>query len=58
VAELSDRLTLPEVDDKALSGLKFSDALPRHLAVATLATRLTDLEHAAAVLAEPARFER
>jgi ATP-dependent helicase Lhr and Lhr-like helicase len=56
-AELRDRLTLPEVDDKALSGLKFSDALPRHLAVATLATRLADLEHAATVLTEPARFE-
>ena len=46
------------IDDKALAGLKFSDALPRHLAVATLATRLADLDHAAAVLAEPSRFER
>ncbi|MGH3256061.1 MAG: hypothetical protein ACRDOU_11840 [Streptosporangiaceae bacterium] len=58
VRELRDRLCLPEVDDKALSGLKFSDALPRHLAVATLATRLADLDHAATVLAEPVRFER
>jgi ATP-dependent Lhr-like helicase len=58
VKELRDRLCLPEVDDKALSGLKFSDALPRHLAVATLATRLADLDHAAAVLAEQVRFER
>jgi len=51
-------LVLPLVDDKALDGLKFSEALPRHLAVATLATRLADLEHAASVLAEPIRFER
>jgi len=41
---------------KALSGLKFSDALPPHLAVATLAARLADLDHAATVLAEPIRF--
>ena len=47
-----------KIDDKALAGLKFSAALPRHLAVATLATRLADLDHAASVLAEPSRFER
>jgi ATP-dependent Lhr-like helicase len=58
VKELREHLCLPEIDDKALAGLKFSDALPRHLAVATLATRLADLDHAAAVLAEPSRFER
>ena len=58
VKELRDQLCLPEIDDKALSGLKFSDALPRPLAVATLATRLADLDHAAAVLAESIRFER
>jgi ATP-dependent Lhr-like helicase len=28
VKELGERLTLPEIDDKALSGLKFSDACP------------------------------
>ncbi len=56
VAELRDRLCRPEIDDRALAGLKFSAALPRHLAVATLATRLADLDHAAAVLAEPCRF--
>ncbi|MGE5291714.1 MAG: helicase-related protein [Micromonosporaceae bacterium] len=38
-SELRDRLCLPEIGDKALAGLKFSAALPRHLAVATLATR-------------------
>jgi len=32
--------------------------LCRHLAVATLATALADLDHAAAVLAEPVSFER
>ncbi len=57
VSELHDRLCLPEIDDRALAGLKFSAALPRHLAVATLATRLADLDHAASVLAEPSRFE-
>ena len=52
-----DRLVLPEVDDKALAGLKFSAALPRDLAVATLANRLADFDHAAEVLAAPVRFE-
>jgi len=56
-AMLEDHLCLPEVDDKALAGLKFSDALPRHLATATLAARLADLKHAASVLTEPVRFE-
>jgi ATP-dependent Lhr-like helicase len=58
VRGLSDRLVLPSVDEKALQGLKFSDALPRHLAEATLATRLADLPNAATVLREPVRFER
>jgi len=46
VDAVRDRLCLPEVDEKALAGLKFSDALPRQLAVATLAARLADLDHA------------
>ena len=58
VGAVRDRLCLPEVDEKALTGLKFSEALPRHLAVATLAMRLADLDHARAVLMESARFER
>jgi ATP-dependent Lhr-like helicase len=58
VDAVQDRLCLPEVDEKALAGLKFSDALPRDLAVATLAARLADLDHARTVLAEPARFDR
>jgi ATP-dependent helicase Lhr and Lhr-like helicase len=58
VDELQDRMCLPEVDEKALAGLKFSEALPRHLAVATLAARLADVENARSVLLEPCRFER
>ena len=38
------------------AGLKFSDALPRPLAVKTLATRLADIEHAKSVLDEPCRW--
>jgi ATP-dependent Lhr-like helicase len=41
-----------------LEGLKFSEALPLNLAVATLATRIADMEHAEAVLGEPVRFAR
>ena len=58
VHAVQDRLCLPEVDEKALAGLKFSEALPRHLAVATLAARLADLNHAGAVLAASVRFEQ
>jgi ATP-dependent helicase Lhr and Lhr-like helicase len=58
VDTVQNRLCLPEVDEKALTGLKFSEALPRPLAVATLAMRLADLDHARAVLMESARFER
>jgi len=39
-----------------LRGLKFSEALPPRLAVATLAARIANLDGAAAVLAEPVRF--
>jgi ATP-dependent Lhr-like helicase len=52
-AHAPDRLCLPEIDEKALTGLKFSTALPHHLATATLATRLADLDTAATVLREP-----
>ena len=55
-ADASERLCLPEVSEKALVGLKFSDALPKRLALATLAARLADLDGARAVLAEPSRF--
>lgn len=54
--DAAQRICLPEVDERALAGLKFGEALPHRLAVATLAARLADLDGAAQVLAEPARF--
>jgi ATP-dependent Lhr-like helicase len=55
-ADAAERLCLPNVDERALAGLKFSQALPPRLAVATLASRLADLDSAVKVLAEPVRF--
>jgi ATP-dependent Lhr-like helicase len=55
-AGAEDRLCLPDVDDRALAGLKFTEALPHRLATATLAARLADPDSAATVLAEPIRF--
>ncbi|MFE5215120.1 MULTISPECIES: DEAD/DEAH box helicase [unclassified Streptomyces] len=49
-------LVLPDVDQRAVRGLKFSAALPHRLAVATLSARLADFDGAGAVLAEPKRF--
>ncbi|MDZ5442178.1 DEAD/DEAH box helicase [Micromonospora sp. 4G57] len=54
-ADAAGRVCLPDVNEKALDGLKFSAALPHRLAVATLATRLADVPAAQAVLAEPVR---
>ncbi|GGL56710.1 DEAD/DEAH box helicase [Planomonospora parontospora] len=56
VQGLDGALRLPEVDDRALNGLKFNAALPRDLAAATLAARLADFPSTAVVLAEPAHF--
>ncbi|MFG2669849.1 DEAD/DEAH box helicase [Streptomyces sp. NPDC048445] len=56
VADVSDQLCLPDVDQRAVKGLKFGEALPPRLAQATLATRFADLEGARAVLQEPVRF--
>ncbi|WP_229404005.1 DEAD/DEAH box helicase [Micromonospora sp. NBRC 110038] len=56
VADAGQRICLPEVNARALAGLKFGVALPERLARATLAARLADLPGAAAVLAEPVRF--
>ncbi|WP_328423934.1 DEAD/DEAH box helicase [Micromonospora sp. NBC_00389] len=56
VANAGERLCLPEVNEKALTGLKFSSALPKRLAMATVATRLANLDAAATVLKEPTRF--
>ena len=55
-ADATERLCLPEVDQRALAGLKFSEALPARLATATMAARLADVASAAQVLAELARF--
>ncbi|MFI6366889.1 DEAD/DEAH box helicase [Nocardia sp. NPDC050630] len=51
-----DRLTLPGVDLRAVTGLKFSALLPEHLAAATVAARLADLSAARAALSEPTRW--
>lgn len=56
VAAAGEGMCLPAIDDRALAGLKFSTALPRHLAEATLARRLADFDGAAVVLGEPTRF--
>ncbi|GAT83608.1 ATP-dependent helicase [Streptomyces sp. F-3] len=54
---VGENLVLPDVDRRAVRGLKFSAALPERLAVATVAARLADFEGARAVLGEPVRFE-
>ncbi|MFF7851055.1 DEAD/DEAH box helicase [Streptomyces sp. NPDC007910] len=55
-AGAADRLCLPAVDERAVRGLKFAEALPPRLAEATLSARLAGLGPAVAVLAEPVRF--
>ena len=47
----------PNIDDEAVEGLKFAAALPRHLAVDTLATRLVDVPAVRAVLRSLVREE-
>lgn len=54
--DAQQRLCLPEPSEKALKGLKFSDALPNLLAMRTLAARVADLDGAAAVMRQPTRF--
>ncbi|MCX4667980.1 DEAD/DEAH box helicase [Streptomyces sp. NBC_01381] len=56
VADALQQLCLPAVDERAVKGLKFAEALPQRLAQATLAARFADLEGAHAVLEAPARF--
>ncbi|CAM5669739.1 hypothetical protein [Streptomyces coeruleorubidus] len=56
VTEATLRLCLPEVDERAVRGLKFSEALPARLAEATLAARSADEGGARAVLTEPVRL--
>jgi ATP-dependent Lhr-like helicase len=54
--DATERLCLPDVDRRALAGLKFNEALPGRLATATLAARMADIDSAVRVLAEPTRF--
>lgn len=56
-ADGGSALVLPDVDPRAVHGLKFSAALPQRLAIATVAARLADFDGARAVLTEPVRFE-
>lgn len=49
-------LVLPDVDRRAVNGLKFAAVLPERLAVATVAARLADFDGARAVLKETARL--
>ncbi|MFJ5933623.1 DEAD/DEAH box helicase [Streptomyces sp. NPDC093071] len=51
-------LVLPDVDQRAVAGLKFSAALPLRLAMATVAARLADFEGARAALSEQTRFQQ
>ncbi|WP_123977643.1 hypothetical protein [Streptomyces sp. Ag109_O5-1] len=53
VQNVGENLVLPDVDRRAVRGLKFSAALPERLAVATVAARLADFEGACSVLGEP-----
>ncbi|MFI0479742.1 hypothetical protein [Actinomadura sp. 9N215] len=55
-ADAADRLCLPDIDERALRGLKFNEALPTRLAAATLAARLADLDGALTALTDPIRF--
>ncbi|MEV6866372.1 hypothetical protein AB0M44_35940 [Streptosporangium subroseum] len=50
-------LVLPDIDRRAVTGLKFSALLPERLAVATVAARLADFAGARAVLTEPVRLQ-
>lgn len=52
------RLADPEVDSRAVHGLKFSAALPSDLAASTLAARLADRDNAWKVLNEPCIFSQ
>ncbi|GAA3240209.1 DEAD/DEAH box helicase [Streptomyces lavendulae] len=56
VADTASGLCLPDVDGRAVRGLKFSEALPVRLAEATLAERTADAAGARAVLTEPVRW--
>lgn len=46
----------PQVEEAALDGLKFSECLPKELALATLMSRLRDEPAIRAVLSQSTRF--
>lgn len=48
---------LPDVDSRAVRGLKFSAVLPERLAVTTVVAQLADFDGARTVLDEPVRTE-
>jgi ATP-dependent Lhr-like helicase len=50
-------LVLPDVDPRAVRGLKFAAVLPERLARATVAARLADFDGAREVLDEPVRLQ-
>ncbi|MBQ1091710.1 hypothetical protein [Streptomyces sp. B93] len=56
LAQAPEGLSLPEIDGRAVRGLKFAEALPARLAEATLAARTVDEAGARATLEEPVRF--
>ncbi|WP_369213854.1 DEAD/DEAH box helicase [Streptomyces flavofungini] len=56
ITRASTGLTLPEVDRRAVLGLKFAEALPARLAETTLAARTVDRAGARFTLAAPVRF--
>ncbi|GAA2814142.1 hypothetical protein GCM10010441_43560 [Kitasatospora paracochleata] len=55
-AATGDHLVFPDIDRRAVKGLKFSTALPERLAIASVAARLADFKGASAALREPARL--
>ncbi|ROR38158.1 DEAD/DEAH box helicase [Kitasatospora cineracea] len=55
-AAIGDHLVFPDIDHRAVKGLKFSTALPERLAIASVAARLADFEGASAALREPTRL--
>jgi ATP-dependent Lhr-like helicase len=55
-SDATERICLPDIDPRAVAGLKFGAALPERLATATLAARLAAPESARLVLAEPTRW--
>ncbi|MFD9968022.1 hypothetical protein ACFWZR_06435 [Streptomyces sp. NPDC059017] len=56
MAQAHEGLVLPEIDWRAVSGLKFAEALPPRLAKTTLATRTVDGAGARLAIEAPVRF--